>query len=220
MFDAAHMSGMIAGRAWQQPLEEGAHVMTMSTYKSLGGPPAGLILTNDAGIAERLDSIAFPGLTANFDAAKSAALAMTLLDWKVHGKAYAAKMAETAKALAEALAAEGVPVHAATRGFTTSHQLAIEAHSFGGGQTAAKLLRQANVLSCGIGLPMPEIDGDLNGLRLGTPEIVRWGMGPEHMGQVARFIADVLLKRRAAQSVAPEVEAFRSAFTTLHFVRT
>ena len=49
LFDAAHMSGMIAGRAWQQPLEEGAHVMTMSTYKSLGGPPSGLILTNDAG---------------------------------------------------------------------------------------------------------------------------------------------------------------------------
>ncbi len=48
LFDAAHMSGMIAGRAWQQPLEEGAHLMTMSTYKSLGGPPSGLILTNDA----------------------------------------------------------------------------------------------------------------------------------------------------------------------------
>ena len=48
--------------------------MTMSTYKSLGGPPAGLIVTNDAGIAETLDHIAFPGMTANFDAAKSAAL--------------------------------------------------------------------------------------------------------------------------------------------------
>ena len=90
MFDAAHMSGMIAGRAWQQPLEEGAHVMTMSTYKSLGGPPAGLILTNDDAIAARLDAIAYPGLTANFDAAKSAALAMTLLDWKEYGKAYGA----------------------------------------------------------------------------------------------------------------------------------
>ncbi len=80
---------MIAGRAWQQPLEEGAHVMTMSTYKSLGGPPSGLIVTNDAAIAERLDAIAYPGLTANFDAAKSAALAMTLLDWKVLGRDYA-----------------------------------------------------------------------------------------------------------------------------------
>lgn len=219
MFDAAHMSGMIAGRAWQQPLEEGAHVMTMSTYKSLGGPPAGLILTNDAAIAERLDAIAYPGLTANFDAAKSAALAMTLLDWKVHGRAYARAMAETAKALAEALVKEGVPVHARDRGMTTSHQLAVEAAAFGGGQTASKLLRQANVLVCGIGLPMAEVDGDLNGLRFGVPEIVRWGMGPEHMPQVARFAADVLLKRRSAQSVAPDVAAFRAPFSKLHFIR-
>jgi glycine hydroxymethyltransferase len=219
MFDAAHMSGMIAGRAWQQPLEEGAHVMTMSTYKSLGGPPSGLILSNDAAIAERLDAIAYPGLTANFDAAKSAALAMTLLDWKVHGRDYAKAMADTAKALAEALASEGVAVHGKAQGMTTSHQLAIEAADFGGGQKAAKRLRQANVLACGIGLPIADVDGDLNGLRLGVPEIVRWGMGPGHMAQVARFIADVLLERRSAQSVAPEVEAFREQFSTLTYIR-
>ncbi len=219
LFDAAHMSGMIAGKAWQQPLEEGAHVMTMSTYKSLGGPPSGLILTSDANIAERLDAIAYPGLTANFDAAKSAALAMTLLDWKVHGRAYAKAMAETAKALAQALADLGIPVHAAERGMTASHQFAIETSTFGGGQTAAKLLRQANVLSCGIGLPIAEVAGDLNGLRFGTPEIVRWGMTVKDMPQVARFIADVLQRKRAAQSVAPEVAAFRSQFSKLHFIR-
>jgi glycine hydroxymethyltransferase len=219
MFDAAHMSGMIAGKAWQQPLEEGAHVMTMSTYKSLGGPPAGIILTNDAALAERLDAIAYPGLTANFDAAKSAALAMTLLDWKEHGRAYGAAMAETARALAEALAARGVAVHGAARGFTTSHQFALEAAGFGGGQHGAKLLRAANVLSCGIGLPVPEVAGDLNGLRFGTPEIVRWGMTAKDMPVVAGFIADVLSGKRAAQSVAPEVAAFRSRFSRLHFVR-
>ncbi|MFM8745727.1 MAG: serine hydroxymethyltransferase, partial [Aestuariivirga sp.] len=219
MFDAAHLSGVIAGGAWPNPLREGAHVMTMSTYKSLGGPPAGLILTNDAAIAERLDAIAYPGLTANFDAGKSAALAMTLLDWKVHGRDYARAMATSAKALAEALMAEGVAVHAAAKGMTSSHQLAIEAAGFRGGQAAAKLLREANILSCGIGLPIAEVAGDLNGLRLGTPEIVRWGMGPEHMRAVARFIADVLLERRAAQSVAPEVQAFRGQFSKLHFIR-
>lgn len=219
LFDAAHMSGMIAGRAWQQPLEEGAHVMTMSTYKSLGGPAAGLIVTNDAAIAERLDAIAYPGLTANFDAAKSAALAMTLLDWKIHGRAYGQAMAETAKALASALAADGVPVFARDRGMTTSHQFAIEAAAFGGGQTAAKLLRQANILSCGIGLPIAEVAGDLNGLRMGTPEIVRWGMTPDDMPTLARFISDVLTGKRSAQSVAPEVAAWRSGFNKLHFVR-
>ena len=219
LFDAAHMSGMIAGRAWQQPLEEGAHVMTMSTYKSLGGPPSGLIVTNDAAIAERLDAIAYPGLTANFDAAKSAALAMTLLDWKVHGHAYAAAMRATASALAEALVDRGVPVFARDRGITRSHQFAIEAAPYGGGQTAAKRLRQANILTCGIGLPIAPVADDVNGLRLGTPEIVRWGMGPEHMPELAGYIADVLTGRRAAQSVAPEVTAFRRRFSQLHFVR-
>ncbi|MGE0846644.1 MAG: hypothetical protein AB7L41_10250, partial [Flavobacteriaceae bacterium] len=67
LFDAAHLCGVIAGGAWQQPLEEGAHAMTMSTYKSLGGPPAGLNVTNEPDLARRLEEIAFPGLTANFD---------------------------------------------------------------------------------------------------------------------------------------------------------
>lgn len=219
LFDAAHLCGMIAGHAWQQPLQEGAHVMTMSTYKSLGGPPSGLIVTSDADVAKRLDAIAYPGLTANFDAAKSAALAMTLLDWKAHGRAYAAKMGETARALAQALQDRDVPVFARDRGMTTSHQFAVEAAAFGGGQAAAKLLRQANVLACGIGLPIAPVEGDANGLRIGTPEIVRWGMGPEHMPELAGYIANVLTGRRAAQSVAPEVTAFRRRFSQLHFVR-
>ena len=217
LFDAAHMSGMIAGRAWQQPLEEGAHVMTMSTYKSLGGPPSGLILTNDAGIAERLDAIAYPGLTANFDAAKSAALAVTLLDWKVHGRAYAAAMRETAAALAAALVDRGVPVFARDRGVTRSHQFAIEAAGYGGGQAAAKRLRQANILTCGIGLPIAPVAGDVNGLRLGTPEIVRWGMGAADMPELAAFIAGAFADD--ASSLAGDVTTFRRRFCSLHFVR-
>ncbi len=219
LFDAAHMSGMIAGHAWQQPLEEGAHVMTMSTYKSLGGPPSGLILTNDAELARRLDAIAYPGLTANFDASKSASLALTLLDWKQHGRAYAAAMAETALALGKALAERGVPVYARDRGITTSQQLAVEARAYGGGQAAAKLLRKANILTCGIGLPIEPVAGDMNGLRLGSPEIVRWGMTAADMPRLAGFIGAALSGTRAAEGVAREVTAFRSGFRKLHFVR-
>jgi glycine hydroxymethyltransferase len=213
------MSGMIAGRAWQQPLEEGAHVMTMSTYKSLGGPASGLILTNDAEIARRLDAIAYPGLTANFDAAKSAALAMTLLDWKVHGRAYAAQMAATARALGEALVERGIPVFARERGITTSHQFAIEAAAYGGGQAAAKQLRQANILACGIGLPAAPVEGDVNGLRVGTPEIVRWGMGPAEMPELANYLSDALSGNSHPRSIAETVARFRRRFTTRHFVR-
>ena len=219
LFDAAHLSGPIAGRAWQQPLTEGAHLMTMSTYKSLGGPPSGLIVTDDAAIAERLDAIAFPGLTANFDAAKSASLAITLLDWKEHGKAYAAKMAKTAVALAKSLAERGLPVHAAERGFTTSHQFAIEAERFGGGQAASKKLRRANILACGIGLPIAEVEGDMNGLRFGTPEIVRFGMTEEHMPELASLIARSLIGNEDEAVVAREVTVFRGRFRKLHYVR-
>ena len=219
LYDAAHMSGMIAGRAWQQPLAEGAHAMTMSTYKSLGGPPSGLIVTDDADLAQQLDAIAFPGMTANFDAAKSAALVVTLLDWLVLGGAYAAAMAATALALGRALAERGLPVFARDRGITQSHQLALEAAPFGGGQAAAKTLRRTNILTSGIGLPLPPVEGDMNGLRLGTPEIVRWGMTPADMPELAGHIADALTGTRPPETVAADVTALRGRFDRLHFIR-
>ncbi|MBD1912308.1 MULTISPECIES: aminotransferase class I/II-fold pyridoxal phosphate-dependent enzyme [unclassified Leptolyngbya] len=219
LFDAAHLSGMIAGRAWQQPLEEGAHLMTMSTYKSLGGPPSGLLVTNEPELAQRLDQIAYPGLTANFDAAKSASLAITLLDWKVYGQAYAAQMAETAIALAQELAIAQIPVFKTKDGYTHSHQFAIIAEVFGGGQQAAKLLRRANLLTSGIGLPIEPIEGDLNGLRIGTPEIVRWGMTTADMGELATLISRVLIDKEPPETVALDVLKFRQRFQTLHFMR-
>jgi len=219
LFDGAHLAGLIAGHAWPNPLAEGAHLLTMSTYKSLGGPPSGLVLSNDAEIARRLDAIAFPGLTANFDAAKAASLAVALLDWKVYGRAYAAAMVEVAQALAVALADEGLPVHAAERGATVSHQFAVEAARFGGGQAMAKRLRRANILASGIGLPIAPVDGDMNGLRLGTPEIVRWGFSAADMPAVAGFIARALASDAAADALAAEVAAFRGERKTLRYVR-
>lgn len=216
MFDAAHLSGVIAGKVWQQPLQEGAHVMTMSTYKSLGGPPGGLIVTNDGPLAERLDAIAYPGLSANFDAGKTAALAVGLLDWKAFGMAYGQAMQRTAQALAQALDRAGLPVFAKARGFTGSHQMALAAAQFGGGQTAAKRLRRANLLACGIGLPLPEVPGDNNGLRLGVPEIVRLGMDVGDMPELAGLISRALLGE--PEQVAPDVAAFRRRFNRLHYV--
>jgi glycine hydroxymethyltransferase len=217
LFDAAHQCGIIAGRVWANPLTEGAHLMTMSTYKSLGGPAGGLIVTNDAAIAQRLDAIAFPGLTANFDAAKSAALAYTLLDWRDHGAAYAKAMTDLARALAHELLSLGLPVFAGERGATTSHQFAIEASAFGGGQAASKTLRRAGFLACGIGLPIPEIPGDMNGLRIGTPELVRRGVTPADAPALANLIAEGL-RSNAPETVAPRTKALRARFQGLYYV--
>lgn len=216
LFDAAHLSGMVAGATWANPLAQGAHVMTMSTYKSLGGPPGGLVVGNDAAIAERIDAIAYPGLTANFDAGKVAAVAVTLADWKAHGSAYAHAMCDTARVLAQALHREGLPVYAMARGATTSHQFAVEAARWGGGQAAAKRMARAGLLACGIGLPIAPVDGDINGLRLGVPEIVRLGMAAEHMGELGSLIARAL--GDSPEAVAAEVEAFRQRFRGLHYI--
>ena len=217
LFDAAHQCGIIAGGLWANPLSQGAHLMTMSTYKSLGGPAGGLIVTNDAKIAERLDHIAYPGMTANFDAAKSAALALSLLDWRDFGAAYAQAMVDLAQALAQELSALGLPIFAADKGSTQSHQFAIEAVGFGGGQTASKTLRKAGFLACGIGLPIAEVPNDLNGLRIGTPELVRRGLTPKEAPALAALIAEGL-RSNAPETVAARTAALRQDFRGLHYM--
>ena len=220
MYDAAHMSGLLAAGVFQDPLAEGAHIVTMSTYKSLGGPPGGLVLTNDPELAQKLDRIAFPGLTANFDLARSAALVVALLDIKEHGTAYARAMIENARALGTALARESIPVVAPAEAFPTrSHHLAIDARPFGGGTRASRAIEPANILVSGIGLPLPPVPGDFNGIRIGTQEVTRLGMGLDAMGDIARLLADALLTRRPLEAVRADVIDLRRAFRTLHFVR-
>jgi glycine hydroxymethyltransferase len=220
MYDAAHMGGLIAGGQFQQPLAEGADLMTGSTYKSFGGPPSGILLTNSATLAERLERIAYPGLTANFDLSRSAAMVVAVLDLLEHGQAYAKMCIANAQALATALAEQGVTVHkVADRGYTQSQHVAIQALAYNGGNRASKLLEQANILMSGIGLPIAPVPGDYNAIRIGTQEITRWGMEPQHMPIVAEFIARVLVHNEPPAQVRPEVIAFREAFQKIHYVR-
>ena len=213
LFDAAHVCGLLAGGVWPNPLDLGADLLTMSTYKSLGGPPGGLVLTNRPDLAQRVEAIAYPGLTANFDAGKAAALAITLLDWVAHGRAYATAMQATAAALASGLADAGLPVLTTSRGHTASHQFAMDATDWGGGHATAVRLRAANLLTSAIGIPGH--DG-MAGLRLGTPEATRWGMTERDMPELASLLSDALRGDPAA--VAPRTTAFRRPFDRLHFL--
>ena len=214
LFDAAHQCGLIAGEAWENPLDHGADLVTMSTYKSLGGPPGGVIVTNDPEIAKKIDGIAFPGMTANFDAAKSAALAVTMLDWQDYGKKYVAEMVLMAKTLASCLEDYDVPVFFGALGHTQSHQFAVLADKYQGGQEVSKLLRKSGFLACGIGLPVQDIEGDMNGVRFGTPELVRWGMKAKNSNKLAGLIAKAL----KGHNVSDQVSDWRRTFNKIHFV--
>ena len=112
------------------------------------------------------------------------------------------------------LQGQGVPVFNGAHGHTQSHQFAVLAAAYGGGQAASKQLRRAGFLACGIGLPVAEVAGDLNGLRIGTPELVRWGMTEKDAPQLAAWIAKGLFDA----SIAPQVAEWPRRFDTLHFV--
>lgn len=88
---------------------------------------------------------------------------------------------------------------------------------WGGGQHAAKRLRRANLPACGIGLPDTTVDGDMNGLRIGTPELVRLGMTPADMPELAALIARGLAEEVEPERVAPAVTAWRKRFTGIHY---
>lgn len=220
MYDAAHVSALVTkvgSERFQSPLDEGAHVVTFSTYKSLGGPSGGMLLTRDIALAERIESIAYPGLTANFDDGRVAALAVSLAGFSLFGAKYVAAMLANGQTLAAALAREGLPVVAADRGFTRTHHIALDARPFGGGDHAARSLAQCAIHSSGIGLPGEEVPGDYNGLRFGVQEVTRWGMGPAQMHIIASLVADRLLDRRPTDQIRRDVRALKNDFQRLRY---
>jgi glycine hydroxymethyltransferase len=125
-------------------------------------------------------------------------------------------MASCAKELAQELDKKGLNLFAKNKGFTQSHQFAVIANEFGGGQTASKRLRKANILACGIGLPGETVQNDVNGLRIGTPELVRIGMKEKDMKQIADFIYEALTSDNL-EKIAQEVTEFRSNFKGVHY---
>ena len=156
-------------------------------------------------------------MTANFDAAKSAALAISMLDWRDHGKSYGRKMITVARALATALTDQGIAVFTPPAGATSSHQFAIQAAAFNGGQRASTALRKTGFLASSIGLPLPEIAGDMNGLRIGTPELVRWGVEEHHCPKLAGLIASGLNSDHP-ETLATEVAEWRRSFDQLKYI--
>jgi glycine hydroxymethyltransferase len=213
MYDAAHVAGIIAGRQFQNPLEQGADLMTMSTYKSLGGPAGGAVLTNDAELAQHLRAIAYPGLTANFDMARVAGLAVACLEFLEFGPAYARQCVDNAARLAAELELRGLPLWHPDGGVPTqSHLVALDARGWSGGTAAARRCEPSNVLFSGIPLPLAWDGQDYAGMRLATQEITRLGMAAEDMPVIADFVWKALEHPERAESTRREVQAFRHRF--------
>ncbi len=210
-YDGAHQAGLIAGRQFQDPLNEGAAVLTGSAGKTFSGPQSGMILWNDPGLTKPLTDSIFPVLVATHQVNRVAALAVAAAEMLEFGDRYMAQIVKNAQALAKSLDARGIPVIGARRGYTQTHQVIADVRRFGGGLPVAEKLARAGIITNKNLIPgdTPENWDRPSGLRIGTIEITRLGLTETQMPAIARFFERILVEKEAPESVRKEVEDFR-----------
>ncbi|MFT7058594.1 MAG: glycine hydroxymethyltransferase [Pseudorhodobacter sp.] len=191
MVDMAHIAGLVAGGQHPSPLPH-AHVVTSTTHKSLRGPRGGLILTNDADIAKKVNSAVFPGLQGgplmHVIAAKAVAFGEAL---RPEFKTYAAQVVINARAMAEELMKGGINI---VSGGTDNHLMLADLRPKGvTGKATEAALGRAHITCNKNGVPFdPEKPFVTSGIRLGTPAGTTRGFGEAEFREIARLIVDVV----------------------------
>jgi len=219
VYDAAHVYGLIVGKVWSNPLKEGADVMTVSTHKTFPGPQGGAIFSNNEELFKQVSKTIFPWFVSNHHLHRLPATAVTAIEMKYFGEAYANQIVKNAKALAEALAERGFKVIGENLGYTKSHQIAVDVREFGGGNKAAKILEDANIIVNKNLLPYdkPEAVSDPSGLRIGVQEMTRYGMKEDDMEDIAELFKKVLIDKKDVNEVKKEVIEFRRNFLDVKY---
>lgn len=217
IYDAAHVLGLIAGKRFQNPLEEGADVVTASTHKTFPGSQRGIAMSNMKEAEWRkIDRGAFPGSSSNHHLDTLVPLAITTYEMLEFGESYADQTIRNAKALARSLSEFGFDVQAREFDFTESHQIAVDVTAFGRGDEVARMLKDNNIILNMNLLPFEPLENVTNpaGIRIGVQEMTRMGMKEPEMRQIAIFFKKCL---REGQYVGEEVLEFRSTYQTVHY---
>ncbi|OYT26027.1 MAG: serine hydroxymethyltransferase, partial [Thermoprotei archaeon ex4572_64] len=215
--DSAHVLGLIAGKVFPNPLDQGADVMTTSTHKTFPGPQGGAVLTNSEELFRKIQKSIFPTFTSNYHQHRYAALAITSLEMMLFGEEYARQIVKNAKKLAEALYNYGLKVLAENKGFTKTHQVLIDVSDRGGGSKNALLLEKANIIVNKNLLPWDKDPVNPSGVRIGVQEVTRLGMREHDMEEIAKFISDVILERKSPEEVKRKVVEFRREFAEVKY---
>ncbi|MCA9812756.1 MAG: serine hydroxymethyltransferase [Nitrosarchaeum sp.] len=219
-YDAAHVAGLIAGGKFQDPLREGADTMTMSTHKTLFGPQGGLVLGGEDH-EESIKKATFPGLTSSHHIHHMAAKAVAFAEALEFGKEYANQVIKNAKSFAEALSDNGFKVLGESRGFTQSHQIAVNVLDYSDGGEVEADLEKANII-----VNRQLIPGDIKagrnyfhpgGIRLGVSEITRLGMKRDEMKEIADFIKQVVVDKKDPKKVLARVKSLRKNYQKVKF---
>ncbi|GGE39298.1 serine hydroxymethyltransferase [Actibacterium pelagium] len=191
MVDMAHFAGLVAAGEHPSPFPY-ADVATTTTHKTLRGPRGGMILTNDAEIAKKVNSAIFPGIQGgplmHVIAGKAVAFGEAL---RPEFKEYQKQVRANAVALADQLMKGGLDI---VTGGTDTHVMLVDLRPKGvKGNATENALGRAHITCNKNGIPFdPEKPMVTSGIRLGTPAGTTRGFGEAEFRQIADWIVEVV----------------------------
>lgn len=191
MVDMAHFAGLVAGGVHPNPLEY-ADVVTTTTHKTLRGPRGGMILTNDATIAKKVNSAIFPGTQGgplmHVIAGKAVCFGEDLTP---EFKAYAAQVVANAKKLGETLQQRGLDL---VSGGTDTHLLLVDLRPKNlTGDVVAQALEDAHMTCNKNAIPFDPMPPKItSGIRVGTPAGTTRGFKEKEFEMIGNWIGDVV----------------------------
>lgn len=224
VYDASHVLGLIAGGVFQDPLKEGADFITSSTHKTFPGPQGGVILgesntkRKEKGI-KAIQFAVFPLSTSNTHLARLPSLGIAALEMKLFGTELAQQTVKNAQTAGEYLYENGLKVLCASKGFTMSHQIAVDVCDFGGGKKVAQELEEANIILNKNLLPYDNQDDRDNpsGLRIGFQEITRRGFRESDVKYLCDLMLKVIIGKRKPIEVKESVIALKKEFSQVRY---
>ncbi|MBK00249.1 MAG: serine hydroxymethyltransferase [Euryarchaeota archaeon] len=223
MYDGAHVLGLIAGKQFQDPLGDGMDLITASTHKTFPGPQHGVILGNNdvelpngKSLHKTIRNKVFPGVHSNHHLHKVAAFGVSLAEALEFQEDYAKDIISNAKALAEGLWNRGMKVFASEQGFTESHTVLVDVSERGGGADVSKRAESQGLIMNKNMLPGDTSAVKPSGIRLGTPEMTRLGMGKDAMDEVADLIHIASLGGNEKE-VRERAKALKQEYCKIHY---
>ena len=192
LIDMAHYSGIIAGKAYTNPLPF-ADVVTSTTHKTLRGPRGGIILWNSPEYTRRINSAIFPGTHGGPVMIIIAAKAQCFLEAsEMEFSVYAHDVVANARAFAEQLMVNGFEC---LTGGTDSHIILIDLTNKNiSGREAADLLEENGITVIKNGIPNdPRGCTETSGIRVGTAAETTKGHDAEWFRNLADKIAEIIV---------------------------
>ncbi|WP_419421253.1 aminotransferase class I/II-fold pyridoxal phosphate-dependent enzyme (plasmid) [Legionella sp. D16C41] len=214
-YDAAHELGLIAGKCFANPFKRGVTLVSGSTGKTYSGPQGGVLLWDDEGLTQLIETTVFPNFVGTYQLNRVAALTLTALELHQYGEAYMRQVVRNAKALATYLDDFGLSVFAKEKNYTQTHQVLINVEKYGGGFKAACRLEACNIIGNQVSIPGHE--KSFQGLRIATTEITRKGMKEQQMQQIAELIYRALATQEQAKRIASDASCLSQSFQEIYY---